>query len=208
MSGQIRDVLSTSGIIAHEEGTTQPGPSSFSADPLGTLSGDAKVQFPGLRPSEQARLERERQGWGCRYQPKLDDADGRAKFKRICDDLDAEIQVVESFLVHDVIEEEASGTVAEIQDLLERLYDCLFGEGESLKSVVVVIQSQLNNAKWTTKHVSFLRSAIKFLRVRRIVNDQTVAEIGAMIEEYGLDPFRGTVTDDGFVARYRVEKIE
>lgn len=111
-------------------------------------------------------------------------------------------------MVHDVIEEEASGTVAEIQDLLERLYDCLFGEGESLKSVVVVIQSQLNNAKWTTKHVSFLRSAIKFLRVRRIVNDQTVAEIGAMIEEYGLDPFRGTVTDDGFVARYRVEKIE
>jgi hypothetical protein len=206
MSGQMRDVLSASSVVPLEQATGQQPPSSITVDRVGALSGDIKVECQGL--GEKGRLDRDRLGWGYSYQPRLDDADGRAKFRRICDDLDAEIQIIKGHVVEDIVGEEASGTVAEIQELLERLYDCPFGEGESLKSAVVVLQSQLNNAKWTTKHVSLLESSINFLRVRRVVNDQTVAEIGEMIEECGLDPFRGTVMDDGFVARYRIEKIE
>jgi hypothetical protein len=44
--------------------------------------------------------------------------------------------------------------------------------------------------------------------VRWVVNDQTVSEIDDMIEEHGLDPFRGTVTGENVAVRYRIEKIQ
>jgi hypothetical protein len=208
MPGQIIGTLSTSRTIAHKEETTQPGPVSFSADPLGVLSGNAKVELPGLRPSEQARLDRERHGWGHRYEPKVADADGRAKFKRICNDLDAEVSELRASLVNETVPDEASGVMAEIQRLLELLYDCPFGQGESLKSVVVALQSQLNNAQWTAKHVDFLHAAVQHLRVRSVVNDQTVDAMNELIKEHGLDVFRGTVCDSPVVTTYVIRKTD
>jgi hypothetical protein len=135
-------------------------------------------------------------------------ADGPQEFREICQDLHAESQVVAKYLIGNMVAEEGAGAVAEIQSLLERLYDCRFGQGESLKSIVVLLQSQLNNANWTSPHVDLLRLTDDLLRTRNVPDDQTVAEVGDLIEECGLNPFRGSVADNGLVARYRIEKIE
>jgi hypothetical protein len=105
------------------------------------------------------------------------------------------------------LRDEACGVAAEIQDLLERVYDCPFGEGESLKSVVVAIQSQLNNAEWGEKHVAFLKAVSRYLRARWVITDHAVVDVGDMIEECCLDVFRGTVSDSGMLAEYRIERI-
>jgi len=70
------------------------------------------------------------------------------------------------------------------------------------------LQSQLNNAQWTERHVAFLRASIQHLRARWLVNDQTADEIDDLIEEFGLDPFRGTVSDSGVLVQYRIEKVD
>lgn len=159
------------------------------------------------RDSNLSARNREARCWGNCYQPKLQDADGRLKFRRLCDDLDAEVRRLNDYVVDGELADEACGLAAEIQNLLEHLYDCPFGEGESLKSVVVAIQSQLNNAHWTASHIAFLQDVTHYLRSQWIINDEKVREIGDSIEEHGLDVFRGTVSDSGVLAKYRIEKI-
>jgi len=117
------------------------------------------------------------------------------------DDLEAT-----DYLVDGKVSDEGAGVIAEIANLLENLFDCPFGEGESLKSVVVAIQSQTNNADWSGQVVGFLRDVMVFLRARYVVNDQTVDEVYEIVKEHGLDPFRGSVSDRGIRTRYRLVK--
>lgn len=158
---------------------------------------------PELDSFERAR---EAAGWGSRFKPPIDH-DKYASYRRICDDLNSEVATLTDFLVDGTVTEEASGVVAEIESDLERLYDCHWGEGESLKRAVIAIQSQINNARWTAKHVDFLRSAVSFLRPRYLVNDLAVDELNQMIEQHGLDQFRGSVSDSEVATRYRIERI-
>jgi len=176
--------------------------------PSASASGEHVRTMPGWEPTETGARERQKRGWGPKYQPPIEQAEERRRYRRICDDLDAEVRQLEQFVVGGVVSDEAVGLVAEIQNLLETLYDCPFGEGESLKSVVVAIQSQLNNAAWSEQHLAFLRGAIQHLRVRPIVNDCTAQEIHDMIEEHGLDPFRGTVSDSDCVVTYKLQRVE
>ena len=183
-------------------------------EPVKCSSGSAAT--PGQSPSEigrfgreeVGRIARERRGWGQHYKPELDDAEARQEYRRICDSIKAEVRLLQDYVEDGYVVDEASGVVAEIQDWLETLYDCPFGEGESLKSVVVGLQSQLNNVRWTKQHVEFLTAAIHQLCVRWVVNDQTADDIDDMIEEFGLDVFRGTVSDSDVLVEYRIEKVE
>jgi hypothetical protein len=150
----------------------------------------------GISPGEE---ERRRLGWGPRYLPDINGREERQQFSQICervlqelDDLDAA-----DYLADGKVSDEGAGVVAEIGSLLEQLFDCPFGEGESLKSVVVAIQSQTNNADWTSEIVAFLRDTMQFLRARYLVNDQTVDEVYQILKEHGLDRFRGSVSDRG-----------
>jgi len=151
---------------------------------------------------------RYKRGWGPKYEPPVADEDGRTRFRRLCDDLAAYVQQVDQFLADGVVADDGAGIVAEIQASLEQLYRCPFGLGESLKSVVVAIQSQVNNAIWTDRHVAFLKAVTRFLRRRYVVSKQTADEVFDMIEEYGLDPFRGSVSDTGVRVRYRLERVQ
>ena len=205
-------VNSTLGLAGTSTESTSPG---FSSDKPGSLlsglSGSSSSKAPAIYgPSARdiARQARNSRGWGQKYDPPLAGADGRDAYRRICDDLEAESRQLDAFVVDGVLSDEASGIVAEIQNLLEALYDCPFGEGESLKMAVVSIQSQLNNAEWTRRHVNFLRAAIRHLRVRWIVNEQTAQEVNEMIQEHELDPFRGTISEPDGLARYRIERIQ
>lgn len=174
----------------------------------GTASEEFSIGMPSFRPRESGLRARDRRGWGSRYQPRLDDTEGRHEFRRICDDIDEQVRQLDAHIDQGVVSDDAAGVIAEIHDLLDALYDCPFGDGESVKSVVVALQSQVNNIQWTDAHVGFLKAALQHLRVRWIVNDQTVREIDDMIEEFGLDPFRGTVSDSEVRVRYKIEKIQ
>ena len=156
---------------------------------------------------DRGLLARKQRGWGTNYKPRLKGTDERELYRRILGDLMDEVQELGEYIDNGEVLDEASGIVAEIQNLLEMLYDCPFGVGESLKSAVVAVQSQLNNTQWTVNHVNFLNALIHFLHPRYVVNDQVVDEIFDIIEEFGLDPFRGTVSDSEVLVRYRIEKI-
>lgn len=194
------------------ETPSQPGPvvaAPSSRDDAMSVSQTAPSElavrdacFPGPSDLEIAQETRRRQGWGNRYEPKVEDAEGRTLFYRICDDLEAELRAIDDVMADGEVTEEGAGVIAEVEHHLERLYDCPFGEGESLKGVVVAIQSQLSNARWTVQHVNFLKAALLFLRARWVINDQTVDTIDDMIEEHGLDVFRGTVSEPDVVTRY------
>jgi hypothetical protein len=113
--------------------------------------------------------------------------------KRLCDDISRELVRMDCFLVDDTVSDEGAGIIAEIEILLERLYACPHGQGESLKRVIVAVQSQVNNAPWDKRHIDFLGDIVRFLRVRHLVDDAAVDACYDMIKARGLDPFRGTI---------------
>jgi hypothetical protein len=105
------------------------------------------------------------------------------------------------------VSEEGTEVVVEVEVLLEELYACKYGQGESLKRVVVAVQSQVNNARWDRKHVEFLRDVVRFLRVRYLVDEATVEACYEMMKARGLDPFRGSICEPRVVKRYRIEEV-
>jgi hypothetical protein len=129
------------------------------------------------------------------------------KFRRLCDRIIEELQNIPRFLHKDVVTDEGAEVVAEVEAILEELYDCPHGQGEALKRVIVAIQSQVNNVQWEKTHADFLMDVFTFLRVRYLINDSVVAECYDMMKERGLDPFRGSVAQPLVVKRYRIEEI-
>jgi hypothetical protein len=208
MSELIKNVAGASdGSLGHRESRVITEREGDSSPESGSVSADYSISMPIMRSSELALAARTKRGWGPRYQPKLDDG-ARRDYKVLCEDIDEQLRQLDRYIEDGGVADEASGVVAEIQDLLERLYDCPFGEGESLKSVVVALQSQLNNSEWSDKHVEFAKTAIKYLKTRWIVSSQTADEIDDMIEEFGLDPFRGTVSASDVLVEYRLKRVE
>lgn len=207
MAEHVKNLVGAVDLSFERRAPRQPEKQFTCLDATVTAANAVGTVISGGRPEASAVLARERRGWGAKYQPPIEDADSRREFKRICEDIIAEAMQLRMHLVGGVLAEEATGVQAEIQHLLEKLYDCPFGEGESLKSIVVALQSQLNNTRWTAQHVAFLEAALQHLRMRWIINDQIVEEINDLIEEHELDVFRGTVSDADVVTRYRIEKI-
>ncbi len=129
-------------------------------------------------------------------------------FRRICDQLRSEIGRIDEFVDNSSVTDEGLEVVVEVEHLLELLYDCPWGEGESLKRVVVAIQSQVANAKWTVNHVDFLKDVINRLRIRYLINDAVVDDCYELIETHGLEEFRGSVTETETRKKYRIEEVK
>ena len=174
---------------------------------IASLAGDAIVTFKSTEPTSFGAQARESAGWGAKYSPPVKDARARQEFQRICADLAREVRDLEEVLQEGRITEEGAGVVAEVLGYLERLYDCPFGEDESLKGAIVALQSQLNNLIWTVEQVDFLREAVAFLGARYIVDSSTVEEINDMIERHEFDFFRGTVSEPEVIQRYKIVPI-
>jgi hypothetical protein len=129
------------------------------------------------------------------------------KLRRLCDCIIEELKNIPRFLQGDLVADEGAEVVAEVEALLEELYDCPHGESEVLKRVVVAIQSQVNNVQWERRHAEFLDDVLSYLRVRFLVDESVVAACYDMMKERGLDPFRGSITEPLVVKRYRIEEI-
>lgn len=211
MSENVEDAVvpSTVTLVPRRNETAPP-----SAKDIGTLgSTESAESIPTVTASatnfrEAFVQSRQARGWGPKYEPRTQDEDARKQFRRLCDDLETDLKQLDQFVVEGVVTDEGAGTAAEIQASLERLYHCPFGQSESLKSIVVAIQSQINNAIWTERHVAFLKEAVGVLRPRYVVSQETAEDIFEMIEEHGLDQFRGSLSDTGVRVRYRLEKVE
>jgi hypothetical protein len=128
-------------------------------------------------------------------------------FRRLCDDIISELNGIDGFLQGDEVSDEGSEVVVEVEELLERLYDCPWGRGETLKRVVVAVQSQVGNARWARRHVEFVRDVIRFLRVRYLVDEAAVDACYGFMKQRGLDPFRGTICEPQTVKKYRLEEV-
>jgi len=161
----------------------------------------------GVTPGEEARRNLR---WGENYLPAIPDSEARQHFSCICQRIVCELRDLDlaGRFVDGILADEGAGAVAEIASLLETMFDCPFGDGEALKSVVVAIQSQTNNAGWTQQTIGFLRAVMTFLSARYLINEQTVDEVYAIMEEHGLDRFRGSVSDRGIRTRYRLVEIK
>ena len=158
----------------------------------------------GVAPTTSGDDARRRLGWGDKFAPPLPQREARNEYYRICDALKRELDEVDEFVSGGQLTDEGAGVVAEIEAQLEQLYDCQFGCGESLKAAVAAVQSQVNNAAWNVQHIRFLRNAVRYLRARSVIDAATVEEVNDLIEEHGLDVFRGTVSEPEVVRRYRI----
>jgi hypothetical protein len=150
---------------------------------------------------------RERIGWGARYFPPIDERPGERQFREICDDLCDEIGELQAFIDGEKVTAEGAGAIAEIEHLLEQLYECSFGGGDYLKNSVVCIRFQLSNANWTAQHAAFLRDVVDFIRSRYTIDDAIVDQCYDMVNEHGLDVFRGTVSEPETVHKYRIVEV-
>jgi hypothetical protein len=128
-------------------------------------------------------------------------------FRRHCDQLRLEAEKIFDFISEGVVADEGLEVIVEIEHHLETLYDCPWSEGENLRRVVVLLQSQLLNAKWTEKHAKFFREAIQLLRLSYVINADLIEQIFNLVEEFELDQFRGAVTETDVRRRYRIEEI-
>lgn len=171
------------------------------SDPASLQSDPASFQIP------PAQRKARPQGKSAQRQSSQEVASYVA-FRRLSDDIYKEIERIGVFFVADEVSEKGAEVVAEIEVLLEQLYACPYGQGESLKRVVVAVQSQVNNAQWNRRHVEFLRDVVRYLRARYHVDEAAVDACYVMMKERGLDPFRGTVGAPRVVKRYRIEEVK
>lgn len=128
-------------------------------------------------------------------------------FRRLCDAIFEELGRIDAFFVKDEVCDEDSEVVAEVEALLEELYACPYGQGESLKAVVVAVQSQVNNVRWDRRHIDFLRDVFRFLRVRYLVDEMSVKTCYDFMKARGLEPFRGTICEPQVMKRYRIQEV-
>lgn len=136
------------------------------------------------------------------------DASSYSDFRRICDAILEELTWLADFLVDGQVSDEGGESTVEIEELLERLYALRYGSGEFLKRVVVALQSQIINAIWETRHVEYLTEAMRYLRLRYVVDEETVSRCYEMMKAYELDPLRGTIGSPRVARRYRIEAVK
>lgn len=87
-------------------------------------------------------------------------------------------------LVHDLI--------TMIDELVEKLYQC--SENRNIKTIAVVLKSQLNKAKWKQKHLSFLKEVMTYMMDKSTIDENDANLIWDMIKKHGLNPYRGTLS--------------
>lgn len=199
--------MTTAGVLASATREAEPlvkGESVFAreqeAERAFSEPSSLKIPPPSFRSDGRGKGKSTFQG-----PPK--DVSSYQAFRRLCDNILEELARIDAFVVQNELCDEGSEVVAEVEALLEVLYACPYGQGESLKRVVVAIQSQVNNARWDRRHVSFLRDVFRFLRVRYLVDEATVKTCYDFMKERGLDPFRGTICEPQVVKRYRIQEV-
>jgi hypothetical protein len=145
-------------------------------------------------------------GWGELYEPEPEEAQSFRQFKEIVAKLPKIAagmrEVLEGETISDTIAD-----VAEMDALLGELFKCKWGTYESLKKIVVAIRAQTMNCRLERPQLHFLVAAGEFLSTAYVIDDSAVDYLHSMIERHALDPYRGTLSDYGFVKKYRIVEV-
>ena len=81
--------------------------------------------------------------------------------------------------------------------MIEKIYEEAEKSGcENMQKIIVVVESQVNNTTWDERHWKLLKNVMKYLREKKNPTETDVERIVDMVEEHGLNIFRGTVTED------------
>jgi hypothetical protein len=102
---------------------------------------------------------------------------------------------IRTMAAHDgSIPAEAAPYIVQLNDVLEELFDS--DGGEALKDIIALIQAQVLSANWSLAHANLVTDLAKFLFSQSLINETAIREVVRMIEEAGLDIFRGTLSTD------------
>lgn len=128
-------------------------------------------------------------------------------FRRLCGAAQREITQLETLAPGGCDGgEDAAGNLLELEAILDELYDCGLDETDSLKALIVAIQSQVYGAGVSPGLVQFLRETFRYLRARYIIRREHVDEVFEIMEEAGLDRFRGTIAAPENAKKYQIDR--
>ena len=187
--------------IAAESDTKPSINDGFTANTVGSSQSGIAIRHSDLTGVNVPKTSRDKSDKGVEQLGKY------KLFRRHCDQLRLEAERIADFMSDGVVTDEGLEVIVEVEHHLEKLYDCPWSEGENLRKVVVLLQSQLLNAKWTEKHAKFLREAIRLIRLSYVIDADLIEQIFNLVEEFDLDQFRGTVMETEVRKRYRIEEI-
>ena len=154
-----------------------------------------------------AIAERQKRGWGHKYEPPVSVSEDFRKFMSLRNDLARVVDRLDQFVEGDSVSEDASTVVAEIEAILEEFYECKYGKGEALKQFVLTVLGQTRNSNITVRHVRFLKDVSQFLSSQMLIDDTAVDWLMEQTDSRGLDMFRGVLTDTGIVKRFKIVEV-
>ncbi len=147
-----------------------------------------------------------------RGSPKLPAVDGDPtqykRFRTICDATLREVRRLKPPVGQTALPDDWMTAAAEIEALVQDLYDVAWGEKDALKRVVLKVEGQINNAIWDHRHVGFLEDVFVTLRHRYSINDTTVGEVADLVKSHGLPLFRGTLSADDLRKQFKLVEVE
>jgi hypothetical protein len=129
------------------------------------------------------------------------------KFRKICDDIIYEIKNLIISCNDNTLPEDWTTASAEIEALIESLYHVQWGTNDSIKRITLKIQAQVYNTKWDIRHLDFLLDTFTELRNSYSIDDSIVASISKLVLHHRLPPFRGTLTSDEPIKKYKLIEV-
>lgn len=130
------------------------------------------------------------------------------RFRTTCDAILRELRRIKPAVGRTELPDDWVTAAAEIEGLVQELYDISWGKKDALKRVVVKVESQINNAIWTHRHVGFLEDVFVALRNRYSVNDTTVREVAELVKSHDLPLFRGSLSADHLRKQFKLVEVE
>jgi soluble cytochrome b562 len=156
----------------------------------------------------RAAIEPPRQGGSPRKPPasgsKRAEETIYKQYRKLLDALVEELDKAPDYLEDGVLTDEGTTVTGEVDELLRRVAEIRWGEGESLKLAVTVLRIPTKNARWKSSHIRFLLEAARLLRVQYLVDQSTVNSCKQLLKAHGLDVFRGSVREPDVIRRYKI----
>ena len=131
-----------------------------------------------------------------------------SRFRDVCSSILMELEKADQFIFEGVMQDEGLEVTVEVDYLLEVLYEIAWGKNESLKKIVVLMQSQILNAIWTPAHLDFMKDAMSHIRRQYYIDDSVVGYCFELINTHALNAFRGTVLETANRKRFKIVEID
>ena len=159
-----------------------------------TSSLDSSTSWTGLPDNTSSQVGDSGDSYFAAREPERKRAPGRfdrQRMKELCVRIVGRAERVRKGLAAGELDSELESDFVEIESLLEQLYDCQWGHIDTLKQVVVMLQSQVADRLPSEPLLAFLSDFVSFLATRHVIDDYVIEQCHASMEQYGLDLIEG-----------------